>query len=91
MIRSVGFHLRHINTGKAAFQTFMPVRTLEVTNSVAAPPEDPAPMLTPRSSSARSPSHAGMIEMELGDGRRIRVDNDVNLVALRRVLQALRT
>ena len=69
---------------------FVPVRTLEAANSAPEPPEDPERMLKPRSSGARSPTHAGMIEIELGDGRRIRVDNDVNLAALRRVLQALR-
>ena len=30
------------------------------------------------------------IEIELGDGRRLRVDADVNLAALKRVLAALR-
>jgi transposase len=35
-------------------------------------------------------SQAGMIEIELGDGRRVRVDSEVNLSALRRVLTALK-
>jgi hypothetical protein len=32
-----------------------------------------------------------LIEIELGDGRRVRVGRDVNLAALRRVLTALRS
>ena len=32
---------------------------------------------------------SGLIEIELGDGRRVRVGSDVNLPALRRVLAAL--
>ena len=37
---------------------------------------------------ARSPS--GFMEIELGNGRQVRVGSDVNLAALRRVLAALR-
>jgi transposase len=43
------------------------------------------------SSAVRRPrSQAGLIEIELGDGRQVRVGSDVNLAALRRVLLALR-
>jgi len=35
-------------------------------------------------------SQSGLIEIELGDGRQVRVGSDVNLAALRRVLVALR-
>jgi transposase len=45
--------------------------------------QSPAPVTRPR-------SQAGLIEIELGDGRQVRVGNDVNLAALRRVLIALR-
>ena len=38
----------------------------------------------------RPRSQAGLIEIELGDGRQIRVDSDVKLAALRRVLIASR-
>jgi transposase len=37
---------------------------------------------------ARPPS--GLIEIELGNGKQVRVGSDVNLAALRRVLAALR-
>jgi hypothetical protein len=33
---------------------------------------------------------SGLMEIELGDGRQVRVGSDVNLAALRRVLTALR-
>jgi len=42
-----------------------------------------------RSTASRSASSSGMIEIELGDGRQVRVGSDVNLAALRRVLRAL--
>jgi transposase len=64
---------------------FMPVRTFEAlepaTAAVAHPPSQALP--SPRPSS-------GLIEIELGNGRQVRVGSDVNLAALRRVLMALR-
>ncbi len=61
--------------------TFVPVRMLEsATTPVVAPsPVAPSPAMVP----------SGLIEIELGDGRRVRVGSDVNLPALRRVLAAL--
>jgi transposase len=60
---------------------FMPVQIFET----------PQPFLPARSSSppstARPPS--GLIEIELGNGRQVRVGSDVNVAALRRVLTAL--
>jgi transposase len=44
-----------------------------------------------RASSSRSATRSDLIEIELGDGRRVRVGRDVNLAALRRVLTALRS
>ena len=43
------------------------------------------------SSCARSQARPDLIEIELGDGRQVRVGRDVNLAALRRVLTALRS
>ena len=40
--------------------------------------------------STRSEIRSDLIEIELGDGRQVRVGRDVNLAALRRVLTALR-
>ena len=60
---------------------FMPVKMFET----------PPALTTPTNSSpspARPPS--GLIEIELGNGRQVRVGSDVNLAALRRVLAALR-
>lgn len=63
---------------------FMPVQMLETPQATAAVPSQPAPFPAP----ARP--QAGLIEIELGDGRQLRVGADVNPAALRRVLAALR-
>jgi hypothetical protein len=44
-----------------------------------------------RAPSNRSEMRSDLIEIELGDGRQVRVGRDVNLAALRRVLTALRS
>jgi transposase-like protein len=63
---------------------FMPVRMFEplqpATAAAAHPPSQA--LASPRPSS-------GLIEIELGNGRQVRVGSDVNLAALRRVLTAL--
>jgi transposase len=61
---------------------FMPVKMFETPPPSAPARSDPSP------SPARPPS--GLIEIELGNGRQVRVGSDVNLAALRRVLAALR-
>ena len=58
---------------------FTPMRIAESSNV----PAVPAP------SSARGAKRVGLIEIDLGGGRRIRVDRDVDADALRRVLEAL--
>ncbi len=65
----------------AEVPTFVPVRMLEPVVAAAMVPSPVAP------SSAAAPT--GLIEIELGGGRRVRVGSDVNLPALRRVLAAL--
>ncbi|MGI4946019.1 MAG: IS66-like element accessory protein TnpA [Janthinobacterium lividum] len=65
----------------AEVPTFVPVRMLEPATTAVAAPSAVAPSLVA--------SPAGLIEIELGDGRRVRVGSDVNLPALRRVLAAL--
>jgi transposase len=64
---------------------FMPVQMLETPRPTAATQSSPSSYLAP---SARTSS--GLIEIELGNGQQVRVGNDVNLAALRRVLAALR-
>jgi len=61
---------------------FMPVKMFE----------PPPPAATARSDSSPPPVRppSGLIEIELGNGRQVRVGSDVNLTALRRVLTALR-
>ncbi len=72
----------------AEMPVFMPVQMLGT--PLAMPglsrPETPPP------ASPQSPARpqAGLIEIELGDGRQVRVGADVNQAALRRVLAALR-
>ena len=61
---------------------FMPVQMLEA--PAPATQSQPAPAPAPARQSA------GLIEIELGDGRQVRVGSDVNQAALRRVLAALR-
>ena len=64
---------------------FMPVQML---GTSAAAPSPPSPSSAPTAAPARP--QAGLIEIELGDGRQVRVGADVNQAALRRVLAALR-
>ena len=71
---------------------FIPVQVLGT--SLAAPglsrPEPPSAAAPPASPPAPARPQAGLIEIELGDGRQVRVGADVNQAALRRVLAALR-
>jgi transposase len=67
---------------------FLPVQMSE-----AAPQTVVSPSYSDEKSSSglsRPRSQSGLIEIELGDGRQVRVGSDVNLAALRRVLIALR-
>ena len=68
--------------------TFLPVRMLEAPSFAS----DLVPPALPGSSAAPVPvrPHRGLIEIELGGGRQVRVGSDVSLAALRRVLAALR-
>ena len=68
---------------------FVPVRALEAVNPAPMPSADLDRPIEPQPGALHRASHAGTIEIDLGDGRRIRVGNDVNVMALRRVLQAL--
>jgi transposase len=65
---------------------FVPVRVFE-------PPMTPMSSTSgsERAQSSRSETRSDLIEIELGDGRQVRVGRDVNLAALRRVLTALRS
>ena len=66
---------------------FMPVQMIDAAPTAA--PVPPPPVARP-SPSARPAAPSGLIEIELGNGRQVRVGSDVNLAALRRVLAALR-
>lgn len=71
-----------VGTGSAV--SLLPVRI------AAARKEEPARVPEPGVAQARLGSAVGMIEIELPDGIRVRVNADVNEAALRRVVQALR-
>jgi transposase len=71
----------------AGAPAFVPVQVFDAPVS-AMPPQPCA--LRRTASTAKSALQSGLIEIELGDGRRVRVGRDVNLAALRRVLAALR-
>ena len=62
---------------------FVPLEIVE-----AAAPE-PSPTLASSAKVGRSLKRGGMMEIELGGGRRVRVDRDVDGDALRRVIEAL--
>ena len=65
---------------------FVPVRMLEAATELShAEPSSVRPSVP-----VRGKPPPGLIEIELGDGRQVRVGSDVNLAALRRVLTALR-
>ena len=69
-----------------ASPVFVPVQALASAGTAVGPlDERPRP-----ASASRSVGAPGLIEIELGDGRQVRVGSDVNLAALRRVLAALR-
>ena len=76
----------------AEMPVFMPVHMLGM--PLAAPglsrPEPISPASRPVLPPAPARPQAGLIEIELGDGRQVRVGADVNQAALRRVLAALR-
>lgn len=75
-----------------AMAGFLPVRILpeEGPKLVAPQPEDGAPATMPHSELAQAGRPAGLIEIELPSGVRLRVGADVDGTALGQVLAALR-
>jgi len=65
---------------------FIPVQALEPVKAAIAPFDEMPRAAVP----TRPATPPGLIEIELGNGRQVRVGSDVNLAALRRVLTALR-
>lgn len=78
-------HVREGTLSAPGMSVFMPVRVLETD-----PPAEPSPPPARASAAQRQQASSGLIEIELGDGRQVRVGSDVSLTALRRVLTALR-
>ncbi len=71
----------------AEMPMFTPVDMIGAAPTAAQVPPPPAARPFP---SVRPAAPSGLIEIELGNGRQVRVGSDVNLAALRRVLAALR-
>jgi transposase len=70
---------------RRAVSMFVPVQIAGGGNeAVPQPIEAPTPSVP-----ARSAKRSGVMEIDVGGGRRIRVDRDVDVDALRRVLEAL--
>ena len=70
---------------------FMPVQVLGTPLGTPGPSHpEPAAGRLPAAAPVSARPQAGLIEIELGDGRQVRVGADVNQAALRRVLAALR-
>ena len=65
--------------------TFLPVRMLEAPSSTP----DLTTSVPPGLHATSARPQRGLIEIELGGGRQVRVCSDVSLAALRRVLAAL--
>ncbi len=70
----------------AEMPVFMPVRIVDGAPTASPPP---SPQAARPSAPARPAAPSGLIEIDLGRGRQVRVGSDVNLAALRRVLAAL--
>jgi len=64
-----------------------PLVPVEIVPAAAMPPAVEAPV--PSAAPGRQRRKCGIIEIDLGGGRRVRVDRDVDAKALRRVLDAL--
>lgn len=60
---------------------------LQIVDGAAPPPSEPALPSTPPA--GRTAKRLGMMEIDLGGGRRVRVGRDVDGAALRRVIEAL--
>ena len=69
---------------------FLPVQALTSASTAVAPLDERPRPASASASASRSVGAPGLIEIELGNGRQVRVGSDVNLAALRRVLAALR-
>jgi transposase len=74
-------------TAAPEMPAFMPVQMIGRPQATASVPCVPAKRSSPPT---RPKSAPGLIEIDLGDGRQVRVGSDVNQAALGRVLAALR-
>jgi transposase len=75
--------------GVSELPSFVAVEITKEMPALPAPVPEETPTLTDGTAVRRRRRKAGLIEIELGGGRRIRVDRDVDAVALGRVLDVL--
>ena len=76
--------------GASELPSFLAVEVAAEGADVPAPVVAPSPSASPVSNQGRrSECTRGLIEIDLGDGRRVRVDGAVDVDALRRVLDVL--
>jgi transposase len=75
--------------GASELPSFVAVEITKEMPALPAPFPEETPTLTDGTTIRRRRRKAGLIEIELGGGRRIRVDRDVDAVALGRVLDVL--
>ena len=76
--------------GASELPSFLAVEVAAEGADVPAPVVAPSPLASPVSNQGRrSECTRGLIEIDLGDGRRVRVDGAVDVDALRRVLDVL--
>ena len=79
---------RQARRGRLGGETVSALVPVEIASTPAAPASPCAPQ--PPSSPPAQRAGAGIIEIELGGGCRVRVDRDVDTEALQRVLELLR-
>ena len=79
---------RQARQGRLGGETVSALVPVEIASTPAAPASPCAPQ--PPSSPPAQRAGAGIIEIELGGGCRVRVDRDVDTEALQRVLELLR-
>jgi transposase len=75
--------------GASELPSFVAVEIAHEARSLPAPVSAEKPTVGARAPHRRRRKKAGLIEIELGDGRRVRVDRDVDAAALERVLDVL--
>jgi transposase len=75
--------------GASELPSFVAIEIAQDVPSLPVPAAAAKPTIVPRETPRRQHRKNGLIEIELGGGRRVRVDRDVDAAALERVLDVL--